>query len=345
MNRPPSRREALSTLCLLAASAALLPSRLAWAEPRFRLRRLVESSLGLTLWLDLDNAPFPAPRAPWKDSTVIVFVPTRARFAPDEPLDTVVYFHGIKTTAQAVMERHRLREQLHGSGKNAILVLPQGPVNADDCRGGKLDRTGGLRRLLDEVRQTLLASPMDRTLAAWGINAETPPGRTVLAAHSGGFRVAANCLDRGEVDVTEVYLFAALYGATDVFLQWIDAPTAHSARRLISYHDGDTTTENTRNLIHNLRQRHIPYRYASTTREVAPEEFVRDHVIFLRTQVNHDTVAFAGMALRNCLEASSLHDVPELRGAGKAWAATVSTTEASPAEALDTTAEVKTADR
>lgn len=320
----PTRREALAWIALLAAGTTMLPGRGASAESRPRLKRFQESDLGLTLWLELDHAPFPSGRAPWKDPTVIVFVPARARFGPEDPLEMVVYFHGIKTTAAAVLERHGLREQLHGSGKNAILVIPQGPVNADDCRGGKLDRQGGLRRMLGELRETLTTWPLDRTLAPWGLTAETPPGRTVLAAHSGGFRTTAHSLDRGEVEVSEVYLFAALYGDTDLFLRWLDTPTAHTPRRLISYHDGDSTTENTRNLIHHLRERKIPYRYASSSREVRPEEFVRDQVIFLRTWASHDKVALAGMALRNCLEASALRDVPELRGAGAEWAASVS---------------------
>ncbi len=49
----------------------------------------------------------------------------------------------------------------------------------------------------------------------------------ILAGHSGAYRVMANILQNGNVEVKETILFDALYAETDKFIQWIKADTAH----------------------------------------------------------------------------------------------------------------------
>src|SRR5688572_25992818 len=166
-------------LQLLAASVVGLASSPARAASR--VRSIDAQANGTTLWLELDAAPFPHGSAGYQDRTVIVFVPktfraergARAgshghtlslatRAGARVPL--LVHFHGHNTTAERAIVSHALREQLVDSKQNAVLVVPQGPVNASDSSAGKLDAPGGLARMLDEVLRMLVTPEVKAAL-------------------------------------------------------------------------------------------------------------------------------------------------------------------------------------
>src|SRR5205814_9323751 len=113
-------------------------------------------------------APFPHPkRAEWhqykdaffaaaehySDSTVAIFIPKG--FRETGHIDFLVHFHGWKNNVAGVLDRYKLIEQLTASGRNVVLVVPQGPKNASDSFGGKLEDTHGFKRFMDEVVQTV----------------------------------------------------------------------------------------------------------------------------------------------------------------------------------------------
>ena len=161
-----SRRDLLTRLGAggIVAGASLWLPRAAWgSEPEGKVRRVERSAIGTTLWLELEHGPFPYRDKPYTDATTAVFVPRHFRVR-EHRIDTVLHFHGHEATVPRVLQGFALREQLFDSRQNAILVVPQGPVNARDSSGGKLDRPDGLLRFLTEVRQTLQSPAARRAM-------------------------------------------------------------------------------------------------------------------------------------------------------------------------------------
>src|SRR5437867_3762603 len=116
----------------------------------------------------LASAPFPHPdRADghkykeevfdaathYSDDTVAIFIPRDYR--PTGRLDLVVHFHGWRNHVSEVLRQYRLIEQLMASGRNAILVVPQGPYEAADSFGGKLEDKDGFKRFVADVVATI----------------------------------------------------------------------------------------------------------------------------------------------------------------------------------------------
>jgi hypothetical protein len=76
----------------------------------------------------------------YSDRTVAIFVPKG--FRAGGATDLVFYFHGWRNNVDDTFEKFRVAEQLAASGVNAVLVLAEGPKNAPDSFGGKLEETG-----------------------------------------------------------------------------------------------------------------------------------------------------------------------------------------------------------
>lgn len=227
------RRTALATLAAAVAAPSIVRA---------------DALPGRTFAPSLTSAPFPhASRAAghdydhvhyaadtaYADSTVGIYVPSQ--FSAGHALDAIVHFHGWNNHVDEVFRRYRLREQLEASGKNAVLIVPQGPKDAPDSGDGKLELDpGGLARLLADTLGFLNAN---------GVTPARSIGRVVLSAHSGGYGGAGGALARGGVDsISDVLLFDAAYGYFDAIAAWA---TAAPSRHLLSVFTGDTSLGNT----------------------------------------------------------------------------------------------------
>jgi len=87
------------------------------------------------------NKLYPA-KEHYSDNTVALFIPRG--FRETGSIDVIIHFHGWTNTVAGTLTTFHLVEQLVASGKNAILVIPEGPHNAPDSFGGKLEDAGGL---------------------------------------------------------------------------------------------------------------------------------------------------------------------------------------------------------
>jgi len=135
-----------------------------------------------------------------------------------------------------VLQRYRLAEQIDASGRNAILIVPQGPKNAPDSGDGKLE--------LDQNGFSRFMSEVSAWLAGRGYVPTETIGRVVLTMHSGGYGGAGGVLTRGGMNerITDVILFDSAYGYYDAFADWTKAaPDNH----LLSVFTEDTSTGNT----------------------------------------------------------------------------------------------------
>ncbi len=171
----------------------------------------------------------------YDDGTVGIFVPDTLH-PTDGATDFIVHFHGWNNDVRTVFARYRLREQVVASGRNAVLLVPQGPKSAPDSGDGKLELdAGGFLRLMGEVATWLQRNGNVTTARV---------GRIVLSAHSGGYGGAGGVLMRGGLNdsITDVLLFDAAYGYYDAFAAWAKASPQH---HLLSLFTDDTSTGNT----------------------------------------------------------------------------------------------------
>jgi hypothetical protein len=197
-----------------------------------------------------------------------------------------------------VLKRYRLIDHLVASGRNAVLVVPQGPQDAPDSSGGKLADADGFRRFMDDVTAGLRQSGALR-------QTNFSVGQIILSGHSGGYKVIASILDRGGLAeaVCEVWLFDALYADTDKFVAWMGRS---STGRLVNiYTDGGGTKRETEALIATLKQRSTPF-LAGEEADLKADDLRRRGFIFLHTALAHNDVVETHETFKTFLESSGL---------------------------------------
>lgn len=321
-DQPGSRRSFLSALSAagglaLASPLIWLPSRAA-ADNRSRVVKVSRGRRGTTIHLRLRNGPFPCRGKRYRDATTIVFVPHHYRMMDDHALDLLVHFHGHNTTAAKAMDLHQLREQFFDSKQNAVLVMPQGPVNAPSSCGGKLERPDGLRRFLAEVRRRLQAREISKELGRASILRQARVGKVCLSAHSGGYHVVARCLERGGFNVNEVFLFDALYGRVRSFQDWVlERKEASGAKRhkLVSFYNAHSRVRRgNMRLLREFSRARIRCLHETKEGTLPRGKFTRGRVIFIKTRVSHNGLTHRHNNLRDCLYASCF-----TRRLGSSW--------------------------
>jgi len=268
---------------------------------------------GEWILIHLATAPFPHPKRAagheykdrlyptqehYSDNTVAIFVPKG--FQERGAVDFVIYFHGWKANVANVLARHKLIEQLVESRRNAVLVVPQGPLNAPDSFGGKLEDPNGFKRFMDDVAATLrqkVVLPHE----------DFAVGQIVLSGHSGGYQVISAILDHGGMTehVRGVWLFDALYAQTDRFLAWIDRK---QGRFIDIYTDRGGTKAETEKLMATLKQRGTVF-FAAEERETKPTDLQTNKLIFLHTDLTHNEVIQTRQEFRDYLETSCFREL------------------------------------
>ncbi len=215
----------------------------------------------------------------YADSTVALFIPQG--FRETDRIDFIVHFHGWNNTVAGTLANFHLIEQLVASGKNAILVVPEGPHNAPDSFGGRLEDPNGFRRFMDEVLATLRAR-------AGFSRKDSSLGRIILSGHSGGYHVIAGILDRGGLarNADEVWLFDALYSQSDSFLAWSDRT---QGRLLNIYTDHGGTKVESESLKTRLAARGAPL-YATEETALAADTLKSHQYAFIHTDLGHNEV-------------------------------------------------------
>jgi hypothetical protein len=264
--------------------------------------------LGRLIITNMASAPFPHPlRAEghqykdkffsaaehYQDSHVALFVPDG--FRRGGKVDFVVHFHGWGNHVANVLEKYQLPAQFAASRRNAILIVPQGPFDASDSFGGKLEDAGGFQRFMAEVMEAL----RQRSII------DNPrPGRIILSGHSGGYEVISAILARGGLtaSIREVWLFDALYGKTERFALWFDH---HPGRFIDLYTEHGGTKEETEGLMSALQGSSVRYFSANET-EATPADLRKNHLIFLFSALPHDEVMQTHQTFSRFLETSSL---------------------------------------
>ena len=287
-----------------AALGATLLEGSAEASSPSKIRAFETTSLGTTFDLGLERAPYPNKGGLYTDDTVLAFVPAHYRLPKNHGVDFVVHFHGHTTTAKAAIVQHKLREQLRESRQNAVLVVPQGPVNAADGDFGKLMMKGGLERMLAELRTVLAGPDASSALGDASLSGADRGGRRLLSAHSGGYRATAACLRENASDVREVFLFDALYDEVETFRDWMAADPKR--RKIVAYYVGGKPRELSLRLASELEAKGVEVLRESNGERLSRAELTRGRAVFLEGHATHGTATFEEHALRDCLFASCL---------------------------------------
>ena len=231
----------------------------------------------------------------YADPSVALFLPKG--FRAGECVDLLFYWHGWSNTVTTAMESFALREMVVASGRNVVLVFPEGPRNASDSGAGKMEDEGGLARLADEVVGTLRREqriPESATL-----------GRVVLSGHSGAYRAMARCLRHGGLDdhISEVYLLDASYGDLEDFTAWM---TRKPEGRLVSVYT-EHLRERNEQMMATLTAAGIEH-LATTHEAVTNEELAAARRAFVyTTTLDHNQ---AVSRLESFLATSSLAPIP-----------------------------------
>ena len=282
-----------------------LPFLLLAQEPSKRF-----ADYGELLTAHLSSAPFPHPRRTaghtyqkqlypadkhYSDSSVAVFIPRG--FRQTEAVDLVVHLHGWRNNIDTTLSKYKLPQQLYESGKNAILVVPEGPRNAPDSYSGKLEDAGGLKRFITDVVDFLFKESRIKTRSV---------GMVILSGHSGGGEGIGFALMRGGIPekVREVYLFDALYGETEKFTYWIDR---FDGKLINIYTDSGGTKWETGAMMEDLAGWGIPY-LTKDESAISPSDVQTNRLIFIHTDLGHDMVMSARMQFREYLSGSGLSD-------------------------------------
>jgi hypothetical protein len=189
---------------------------------------------------------------------VAVHVP--AGFDASRRPGVVLYFHGWNGCVAASLadedapcseegdprQASGLATQIDQAGVNALLVAVELRVDLPTGEPGQLAMPGALRELLSELFAEHLAEPLGCTLDVDALD------RIVVVAHSGGYQAAASAIRYGGLaQMSEVDLLDSLYGADDVFAEWVEeaAETAGARLRFVDlYTSAGGTLDRSRSL-------------------------------------------------------------------------------------------------
>ncbi len=241
---------------------------------------------------------FYAPDQHYRDSTVAVFIPKD--FSPGPAVNLVVHFHGWSNSLDSVLKRYQLVEQMVESGKNAILLVPQGPRNAPDSFGGKLEDANGFSRFITDVLDSLFTRSKIPTKNV---------GNIILSGHSGGYEVISFILMRGGLTehIKEVYLFDALYGQTEKFAHWLGQG---SGKLIDIYTENGGTKDQSEQLEADAEGWKIPSCFKLEI-DATAEDLRSNKLILLYSALAHDEVVNKHSSFREFLKASLLEDRPK----------------------------------
>jgi hypothetical protein len=229
----------------------------------------------------------------YNDSTVLIFIPSD--FKPSKKIDFVVHFHGWRNTVDSVVAQYNLIQQFSASKKNAILIIPQGPKNSPDSFGGKLEEKDGFKKFMSEIAKNLV----DKNILP-----EFDIGNIILSGHSGAFRVISFIIQKGGLtkNISEVFLFDALYAQTEKYAYWID----HYEGKMINIYtnDGGTKAE-TEGLINDLQDWGFEF-LSKEEKDINSQDLKKNRLIFIHSELEHNQVLYKNDNFLNYLSASCL---------------------------------------
>lgn len=209
----------------------------------------------------------------YSDSSVLIYIPSS--FKPSGKINLVFWFHGWGNNIDTAIRQFLLTEQFEASRRNAIFVFPEGPKNASDSYGGKLEQPAVFRSLVEEVAMKIQP----------GKKFDLSHYMISLAGHSGAYRVISRIINQTPVE--EVIVFDAMYGGNDAYLQWL----SDAGHRFINIYTKDGGTyDNSLNIYKSVTDSlHVPA--VSVKEEEITEALLRNNKkLFIFSSKGHNEV-------------------------------------------------------
>lgn len=188
----------------------------------------------LTFEAELDTAPLHLAATP----NVSVHVPSG--FKPAEPLNLVVFLHGLRGCLPVLMGKGESRCDEHAerqlgwdlgahhdqAGTNTILIVPRLYYGKRGGQPGAFGADGGFAAFLDELLKGPLSTKLGRSFTRADVASIT------LLAHSAGYQTTLAILEHGAVGglIHAVVLFDALYDFEDRYGRYALAHAADGFR-------------------------------------------------------------------------------------------------------------------
>lgn len=239
------------------------------------------------------NGQFYSATLHYSDRTVAMFIPKN--FRATDKIDFVVHFHGWNNTVAGTLEQFNLVQQFCDSGKNAILIVPEGPRNAPDSFGGKLEDTNGFKIFMAEAMEKLRAGGALK-------KSKVVIGNVILSGHSGGYHVMAGIVARGGLPIKEAWLFDALYGNTENFVAW---QAREDGRMVNIYTDHGGTKEESVKLMASYKKTGVDFISLEETNSAAVD-LAKSKNVFIHTDLTHNEVIFRRGEFAQFLKTSCL---------------------------------------
>jgi hypothetical protein len=213
-----------------------------------------------------------------------VHVWTPASYHPATAI-TLIYVHGLYTTADEAWVDYELPEQFALSGINAMFVVVEAPSGP-----GQPVSWPALAPLLDTV-----AKRIDRPM---------PAGEVVAMGHSGAWMTLSSWLD--DPDLTTVVLFDAAYGDVDRFRAWVVGSREH---RLIDIGDDSITATDELHL--SLPETIVIDGFPPATDGFLPPRAHDARILYVRSTLGHMNIVVGAVALPMILRELGLEILPD----------------------------------
>ena len=270
------------------------------------LKILKKTKYGVICKFELKNAPFPhkgrnegynyknqhyEAENHYKDSTVLVFIPNY--FNLKDSLDYIFYFHGWYNNIDSSLSQFNLIEQFYNSYQNAIFIIPEGPKNAPDSFGGKLEEKNRFKYLIAELNNKLKKH----------LNKSINIGDIVLSGHSGAYRVIAYVLLHGGLtnNISSVILFDGLYADIEKYSFWLDN---YNGKFFNIYTQNGGTKAQSENLMNCLSAWSINYKLLDVD-QFSVNDLNNHRIVFIKSELDHNEVIHTQNQFQKFLEASN----------------------------------------
>jgi hypothetical protein len=198
---------------------------------------------------------------------------------------TLVYVHGLFTTADEAWSDYELPEQFALSGINAMFIVCEAPSKA-----GQPVSWPKLQPLLDTVR-THVTTAM-------------PAGEVVGMGHSGGWLTLTGWLD--DPELTTIVMFDAGYGDNTRFRDWVLAAPVH---RLIDV--GDDSRPYTDELHKDLPETVVVDGFPPPEDGRLPPEAHDARVLYVKSGLGHMNIVVGAVAIPMILRELGLEILPD----------------------------------
>lgn len=217
----------------------------------------------------------------YSDSSVLVFIPDY--FDTQKSYRFVCWFHGWNNNIDSSLKTFQLLEQFYAVKRNAIFLFPEGPKNAPDSYGGKLESPEGYLKLWSDIVNKLFLMEIVHKNGYHPINASH-----VFSGHSGAYKMIAKSIEFEPIlfQNSTVLLFDGLYGEVNTYLQYVEH---YNLYFLHIYTDDGGTKDNSLQFMKTLADKGIHFLHKEEE-EVTEEELRNHRIIFLHSQKGHNEV-------------------------------------------------------